>query len=96
MTSDIKSEGFQPVGNRILITRKKIDNEKTDAGIILPKNHKKKEFENLATVIAIGDGDKISDRLSEGCTVFIRDDAPWVEITDGFYLVAEDAIYGVL
>ena len=36
-------KGFQPVGNRLLITRKKIDNETTEAGIILPKNHKKKE-----------------------------------------------------
>ena len=89
-------KGFQPVGNRLLITRKKIDNETTEAGIILPKNHKKKEFENLATVIAVGCGDGISEHITEGCTVYIRDEAPAVEISDGVYLVMEDAVYGVL
>ena len=91
-----KNEGFQPVGNRLLITRKKIENEKTEAGIILPKNHKKKEFENLATVLAVGCGDGISKHITEGCTVYIRDEAPSVEISDGVYLVMEDAVYGVL
>ena len=50
-------KGFQPVGDRLLITRQKID-EKTESGIILPANHKRKMFENLATVIAVGDGEK--------------------------------------
>ena len=91
-----KNEGFQPVGNRLLITRRKIENEKTEAGIILPKNHKKKEFENLATVLAVGCGDGISKHITEGCTVYIRDEAPSVEISEGVYLVMEDAVYGVL
>ena len=89
-------KGFQPVGDRLLITRKKIDNEKTEAGIILPANHKKKEFENLATVIAVGDGEKISKYITEGCTVYIRDEAPSIEISEGAYLIMEDAVYGVL
>ncbi len=87
--------GFQPVGDRLLITRKKID-EKTESGIILPANHKRKMFENLATVIAVGDGENISEHITEGCTVYIRDEAPSVEISDDVYLVMQDAIYGVL
>tara|TARA_E500000305_G_scaffold100696_1_gene93789 strand:+ start:83 stop:367 length:285 start_codon:yes stop_codon:yes gene_type:complete len=88
-------KGFQPVGDRILITRQKID-EKTESGIILPANHKRKMFENLATVIAVGDGENISEHITEGCTVYIRDEAPSVEISDGVYLVMQDAVYGVL
>jgi len=93
----LNDAGFQPVGDRILITRQKIDNEKTESGIILPANHKKKMFENLATVIAVGDGENISKHITEGCTVYIRDEAPSVEISEGVYLVmAVDAVYGVL
>ncbi len=88
-------KGFQPVGDRLLITRQKID-EKTESGIILPANHKRKMFENLATVIAIGDGENISEHITEGCTVYIRDEAASVEISEGVYLVMLDAIYGVL
>ncbi len=88
-------KGFQPVGDRLLITRQKID-EKTESGIILPANHKRKMFENLATVIALGDGENISDHITEGCTVYIRDEAPSVEISEGIYLVMHDAVYGVL
>jgi len=88
-------KGFQPVGDRLLITRQKID-EKTESGIILPANHKRKMFENLATVIAVGDGENISEHITEGCTVYIRDEAPSVEISDGVYLVMQDAVYGVL
>jgi len=88
-------KGFQPVGDRLLITRQKID-EKTESGIILPANHKRKMFENLATVIAVGDGEGISEHVTEGCTVYIRDEAPSVEISEGIHLVMHDAIYGVL
>ena len=95
MAKKKNDKGFQPVGNRLLITRNKID-EKTEAGIILPANHKRKEFENIATVIAVGCGDNISEHITEGCTVYIRDEAPSVEISDGVYLVMEDAVYGVL
>ena len=88
-------KGFQPVGDRLLITRQKID-EKTESGIILPANHKRKMFENLATVIAVGDGKNISEHITEGCTVYIRDEAASVEISEGVYLVMLDAVYGVL
>lgn len=53
-------------------------------------------FENLATVIAVGDGENISEHITEGCTVYIRDEAPSVEISDDVYLVMQDAVYGVL
>ena len=89
-------KGFQPVGDRLLIHRVKITENKTEAGLILPENHKRKMFENLANVIAVGDGENISKHITEGCTVYIRDDAPSVEISDGVHLVMLDAVYGVL
>ena len=88
-------KGFQPIGNRLVITRKKID-EKTEGGIILPANHKRKMFENLATVVAVGDGEGISKHITEGCTVYVRDEAPTVEISEDVYIIMEADIYGVL
>ncbi len=45
---------------------------------------------------AVGDGEGISEHITEGCTVYVRDEAPSVEISEGVYLVMHDAIYGVL
>ena len=91
-------EGFLPVGDRILVKRIKITENKTDSGIILPENHKKKMFENLAVVVAIGDGEKISERITEGCTVFVHDDASSVELDSGMglHVIHPDSIVGIV
>jgi len=91
-------EGFLPVGDRILIKRIKITENKTDSGIILPENHKKKMFENLARVIVVGDGEKISDRIVNGCTVYVHDDANSIELDAdmGLHVIHPDSVVGVV
>ena len=53
-------------------------------------------FENLATVVAVSDGRGISKHITEGCTVYVRDEAPTVEINEDVYIIMEADIYGVL
>ena len=91
-------DAFIPVGDRVLIRRIKITENKTDSGIILPENHKKKMFENLAQVIVVGDGENISDRITSGCTVFVHDDAKSIELDAdlGLHVIHPDSIVGVV
>lgn len=91
-------DGFQPVGDRVLIKRIKITENKTDSGIYLPENHKKKQFQNLAKVIAVGDGSKISKHVKVNVQVFVADDAPSIVMDDelGLYVIGHDSIIGVL
>lgn len=90
------TEGFLPVGNRVLIKRIKISEEKTSSGLYVPTN--KKKFENLAKVIAVGDGDKISKHVKTNVHVFVADDAPSIVMDEdmGLHVVGHDSIIGVL
>lgn len=92
------SEGFQPVGDRVLIQRIKAGESKTESGIFIPENSKKRKFENLAKVIAVGDGDKISEHVKENVHVFVADDAPSVVMDEdmGLHVIGHDSIIGVL
>lgn len=92
------TKGFQPVGNRVLIQRIKAGETKTESGIFIPESSKRKKFENLAKVIAIGDGDKISKHVKENVHVFVSDDAPSVVMDEdmGLHVIGHDSIIGVL
>jgi len=89
-------DGFQPVGDRVLIKRIRISEEKTASGLYVPK--KGKRFENLAMVVAVGDGEKISDHVKPNVHVFVPDDAPSIVMDEelGLHVIGHDSIIGVL
>jgi len=99
MSKSKSNDGFQPVGDRVLIKRIKMEGEqKTESGIILPGSNKKKMFENLAKVVAVGDGEKISDHVKPSVHVFVADDAPSIVMDEemGLHVIGHDSIIGVL
>ncbi|MGA0866109.1 MAG: co-chaperone GroES [Candidatus Nanopelagicaceae bacterium] len=96
--TSISKEGFSPVGDRVLIKRVRITESKTQSGIYIPESGTKKKFENLAKVIAVGDGEKISKWIKEGVTVYVADDAPSIVMDEemGLHVINHDSIVGVL
>lgn len=89
-------DGFQPVGDRVLIKRIKIGEEKTESGLYVPTKNKK--FENLAMVVAVGDGEKISEHIKPNVHVFVADDAPSIVMDEklGLHVIGHDSIIGVI
>ena len=86
-----KNEGFDPVGDRVLIQRE-AGEKTTSTGLVLP-NEKKS---NIATVIAIGDGEKISKKLSVGARIYFVEHPQQLAIADNFTLIPCEAIMGVI
>ncbi len=86
-----KNEGFDPVGDRILIHRDESE-KTTTSGLVLPKEKKS----NVATVIAIGDGEKISKKLSVGARVYFVEHPQQLPIGESFTLIPCEAIMGVI
>lgn len=92
------TDGFAPVGDRILIKRVRITENKTQSGIYIPESNTKKKFENLAKVVAVGDGEKISKYIKPGVTVYVSDDAPSIVMDEGMglHVINHDSVVGVL
>ena len=85
------NEDFAPVGDRVLIRRDEGE-KKTSSGLVLP-NEKKS---NTATVVAVGDGEKISSKIVEGSRVYFVEHPQQFPIGDsGFLLIPSEAIMGV-
>ncbi|MGA0867096.1 MAG: co-chaperone GroES family protein [Candidatus Nanopelagicaceae bacterium] len=82
---------FQPVGDRVLIQRD-AGEKKTESGLVLP-NEKKS---NTATLIAIGDGEKISKNLTIGSRVYFVEHPQQLPIGDKYLLIPSEAIMGVI